>query len=345
MKFREKWIDMSRSIVMILVIFGHIGTYLISKGYHNSIMPAFFMLTSAIKIPGFFAISGYLFNDKQGNWVEFLKNKVQKILVPYLCLGMISMILNILNRWIQLGAWDQNITKYALNYFKNYLLGKNLWFIPCLFVVEIMFFIIKKICRDNLLSISFLSLVICVIGYFWSETRVTIPWRLDTALICVFFLFIGYFLRYLSDTKKIILTSKMFLFSFLVYIILAFVSFNLYQWKNLDVNQNYYYNFLLCIIMIIVGIIVLFSGCKILPSCWLLNFIGQNTLTYFTFHLFFAKIVFKVFERFTNVLEYIGFLPLAISICIITLIFMIPFVKLINKYFPFIVGKSYRSSL
>lgn len=53
---REKWLDIARGIVMIMVILGHIGSFLIGKGFGGKSMSIYFMLTSAIKIPGFFAI-------------------------------------------------------------------------------------------------------------------------------------------------------------------------------------------------------------------------------------------------------------------------------------------------
>lgn len=51
---REKWLDIARGIVMIMVILGHIGSFLIGKGFGGKSMSIYFMLTSAIKIPGFF---------------------------------------------------------------------------------------------------------------------------------------------------------------------------------------------------------------------------------------------------------------------------------------------------
>lgn len=50
---REKWLDIARGIVMIMVILGHIGSFLIGKGFGGKSMSIYFMLTSAIKIPVF----------------------------------------------------------------------------------------------------------------------------------------------------------------------------------------------------------------------------------------------------------------------------------------------------
>ena len=53
-----------------------------------------------------------------------------------------------------------------------------------------------------------LSGILCIIGYMWSEPGVYLPWRVDTACVCILFVYIGYLIRNLEDIRKIIL-SKM----------------------------------------------------------------------------------------------------------------------------------------
>lgn len=342
MRQREDWIDLSRSIVMIMVIFGHIGSFLTGKGYQSSNLSVYFMATSAIKIPGFFVISGYLFNDRQGRWNDFVKNKIIKILVPYFFLGFISMAMNVLIYMYHVGAWNEQVKLYFINYFKNYLLGKNLWFIPCLFVVEVIFFVIKKISKNNLLLMGFLSIACCCAGYFWSKPEIAVPWRIDTALICIFFLYLGFMLQSYPIFKGFILSFKGFIFSLIIYTGMGILSYTMYGWKNLDVNRNYYYNFILCMFMIIAGTMLLFSFCKLVNSNRILSFIGQNTLAYFAFHLFFVKIIYKFIVNWKFFDNCTSFMIKTFILCFITLICMAPFIGFINKYIPIIVGKNSR---
>lgn len=51
---RKIWVDLLRGFAMLLVIMGHIAKT-------ESI---FFLLTSPFKMPLFFAITGYVFNDR-----------------------------------------------------------------------------------------------------------------------------------------------------------------------------------------------------------------------------------------------------------------------------------------
>ena len=55
---RKDWIDVLRAIAVLFVIYGHMG-----RG-----MWLYYVSTSPIKIPLFFAISGYLFNERDGDF-------------------------------------------------------------------------------------------------------------------------------------------------------------------------------------------------------------------------------------------------------------------------------------
>ena len=58
---RLAWIDVLRALAIILVVFGHqVGGEIV-----------FFLFTSPVKMPLFFAISGYVFSMRGGNDVLF----------------------------------------------------------------------------------------------------------------------------------------------------------------------------------------------------------------------------------------------------------------------------------
>lgn len=336
---REKWLDIARGIVMIMVILGHIGSFLIGKGFGGKSMSIYFMSTSAIKIPGFFAISGYLFNDKGGNVIKFLKNKIIKILVPYFSLGAVNMFLNIIITWKHVGKWSPWMTKYACKYVTKFFLGKNLWFIPCLFTVEIIFFVVKKITKSNLVLMGILSAILCAAGYMWSVPEVYRPWRVDTALMCIWFVYIGYFVRNISKFREFVLSKKAVALFTIMYSLLCIISYTKYGFSNLDINRAVYYSFKLCMIMIVVGIMFLFSIGKLINSNRILEFIGQNTLAYFILHTFFFKFTVFILEKISILRLLKNTFLNATMVTIITLIIMVPVLLIINRYFPIVVGK------
>ena len=60
-KSRKDWIDALRALAIILVVLGHQ-----LRG-----VAEYFIFTSPIKMPLFFAISGYLFKARNGHNVDF----------------------------------------------------------------------------------------------------------------------------------------------------------------------------------------------------------------------------------------------------------------------------------
>ena len=112
---RKLWIDSLRGIALLLVIYGHC-------------IPSwkdFFIITSPVKMPLFFAISGYLFNPRNGDVKKFFKNLFFKLFVPWIILGMIWPYTDPFHRFISL------------------LLGYD-WFMPTLILSEIIWFYIRK---------------------------------------------------------------------------------------------------------------------------------------------------------------------------------------------------------
>ena len=80
---RKNWIDVLRAAAMLLVIYGHL------LGGHDH--ANFYMVTSPVKIPLFFAISGYVFNDRGGDTVAFLKKTWRGLVVPLLFFSIVLM--------------------------------------------------------------------------------------------------------------------------------------------------------------------------------------------------------------------------------------------------------------
>ena len=83
-KARKNWLDAARALAMLFVIFGHVGNEL----FANSITAdaAYFPVLSVInpvKVPLFFAVSGYLFSDKNDNAKRFFGKMLTGRLIPY----------------------------------------------------------------------------------------------------------------------------------------------------------------------------------------------------------------------------------------------------------------------
>ena len=131
-KPRYDWLDAIKAVAMAFVIFVHLGL----NGFTT-----FVMYTSFLKLPLFFAASGFVFNPKKQMSVkEFLITRSKRILVPYLCL---SVILCIFDLFTYQGTFTEWI-KYSLDLI---CMGKIMWFFPTLFLCNFLMFIIFKITK------------------------------------------------------------------------------------------------------------------------------------------------------------------------------------------------------
>lgn len=184
-----------------------------------------------------------------------------------------------------------------------------------------------------------LSAILCAAGYMWSVPEVYRPWRVDTALMCIWFVYIGYFVRNISKFREFVLSKKAVALFTIMYSLLCIISYTKYGFSNLDINRAVYYSFKLCMIMIVVGIMFLFSIGKLINSNRILEFIGQNTLAYFILHTFFFKFTVFILEKISILRLLKNTFLNATMVTIITLIIMVPVLLIINRYFPIVVGK------
>ena len=70
-----------------------------------------------------------------------------------------------------------------------------MWYLPCLFVSDIIFYFLIKM---NRYKGSIVSCVFLLIGYILSINDIVLPFSLETALIAIFFIYFGYL--YLEKT-------------------------------------------------------------------------------------------------------------------------------------------------
>ncbi len=320
-KQRKLWIDALRGLAMIFVIFGHRCPGFI--GY--------FVFTSPIKIPLFFAITGYVFNPRGGDTKIFFKNLFFKIIIPWIFLSLFPFKL----LYSLLGF----SSKTVFEQFYIFLSGSSLWYMPCCIIAEIIHFFVRKFCKQMRLIYS-VSILIMITGVLLSQHHIGKFANFNTACIAQGFLAVGLFIREfsrdLNERKRYIL-----ILSFVViYVILGLLTLHFYPGKCMDVHLNYYYDYIICSLMIIIGLICVFLLFEFIfefKKMKILTFIGQNTLVYYMLN---AK-VYLVFQKFLKICHLsleegpAGWFITTIVLCVGCGIISV----ILNKYVPFLVGK------
>ena len=211
----------------------------------------------------------------------------------------------------------------------------GLWFLPLLFLVEVLLMVVYKGIRSkNLRAAS--VLFITEMGFLYADKiGKALPWGLDAALVVIFFLYAGYVF------KQICLSSWMngkqkdiFKYAIIgVGLLFANIIFNNYNMKligdNADMYSLRYGNEIIYILSALAGIgfisIVLGYILKNVKSrFW--RFMGRNTLHIYCLHGLALMFVRKVLNLYVikeeDSLRVIG-IDIVLSVCTFLLCFVI----------------------
>lgn len=219
---RVEWIDIFKLFGIVAIFCGHLGKE--TGGLHDFVF--------IYHVPLFFFASG-IFADrlKDLSFWKSVQKKFQQIMIPYLFFVAVSMIVIILTT-------DENIYTY-FGYGKQFVFGirnqmyaSSLWFFPCLFVMSILFDLLRRVFRKRILLLV-VSLMIYFVTILILPNRpdVTPSWifNIDSAMHYLIYYTVGYLLcerlrkesKEVSGVKKIIqVASVLFL---MVYTLLVYM--------------------------------------------------------------------------------------------------------------------------
>ena len=253
---RKGWLDVLRGLAILLVVYGH----------HVGDCPGFFLYSSPVKIPLFFAISGYLLNSER-TLVDFMKRMARTLIVPWLLLGIARVLFLMPFR-----GWDYFGTGVI-----RLLTGDDLWFMPCFILAEILHFLLRKYCHPTWLLV-LLSFAAFAAGLFLHRIGWLNICMVNRALSVQPFFLTGYFFRRYEDVL-IRMKWGYILLGALAYTGLCFLAPYLFPSFELDVHRNLFVCPPYCLALIFLGCTTLFIAArKALVNTPVLRFCGQNTL-------------------------------------------------------------------
>lgn len=186
---RVDWIDIAKGLGMLAVVWGHICC----EGWSNDLVYSF-------HIPLFFFLSGLVFNGKKHrDFFQFLKNRARRLLLPYFIYSVITWLFWVLFTRYSGKPCDDYLSPLLQTFVAQgsggYLVHNvALWFIPCLFCVELIFYPIGK-CESKWVRL-FCCIAIAGIGMILEHTfgkayLNTMPWNLDSAFMAMPFYCVG----------------------------------------------------------------------------------------------------------------------------------------------------------
>ena len=184
---RIDYIDIAKGLGMLAIIWGHI----MLSGWSCKMVYGF-------HIPVFFMLSGMCFNQKKYNtFGELIVRRIKTLLVPYVIFSVVTWLVYVAGVLVLHYDTITNCWYYmlqtALAQGSDGYLRHNvaLWFVTCLFVVDILYYFISKLSDVAILVISVLCAVVGVLFSKHYFNITTLPWSFDSALVAMPFFAFG----------------------------------------------------------------------------------------------------------------------------------------------------------
>lgn len=322
---RKLWVDALRGMAMFFVVMVHAVARKLDDWQF------FYIFTSPLMIPLFFAISGYVFSDKRISHAAFFKGIFFRLVVPMVVLSLlpVSFILSFSRGW-----------RYFARACYNLASGVTAWYIPCCIVAEILHFYVRRLCKRPA-AVALVSVLLCSAGFVMARLNVMNFAMINRAFIAQAYLLIGYLFRKYEE-KFSALKPACIAVGGALYMIMTVVSLILYPGQYMDIHLNQYYNIPLCMAMILVGCFTAFmlaGRIRRMPRA--LVYLGQNTFVCYMLHNMVFMLWAKLFSMM-NVAPPSGWIAAAAKACFACIVCCI-IAAFINRFIPEAAGKRRKS--
>ena len=188
---RLEYIDFAKAFGMLLIVWGHIRL----GDWSNAFVYAF-------HIPLFFFLSGMVFSKKRyPDFKSFLLKRVNSLIKPYIVFSVLT--------WIVWAAFSYvthaNVDSYWMPLAETFIAQGSggfllhnvpLWFVTCLFIVEIIYYFLADLKRLWIMTI---TIVMAAISY-WAINNLEcfditlLPWNIEVAMLAIPFYAAGHWI-------------------------------------------------------------------------------------------------------------------------------------------------------
>lgn len=324
-KKRIEFIDLAKGVCILLVVLGHLVPIVNLK----------LSFIFCIRMPLYFCLSGLFFKD-YGGLRNFTIKKVNKILVPFIFWYIASYIFYYLGATVL----DGNVSEYHYYdiFVKPGIFNVPIWFLLCLFWSNLIFFIIKAVCRNERIVLAGVLAATCI-GWAMIHYNVFNFLYIGSAFSCMPFFYMGYLFKRSSllypgssKTKDILIMTA----SLVVALLFAFSVENpprLLYLTNEVVAGNPI-TIYCCAVAFVTALLLI---CKLIGRIPFIVWLGRYSIIVLVTHILLRVIYFTLLNKL---------LPSSIAIeikqiadfCLVvaSMLIVIPFCK---RYLPYVTAQ------
>ncbi|HCW52554.1 MAG TPA: hypothetical protein DG753_02185 [Clostridium sp.] len=324
MKQRLNYLDITKGFSIALVVLGHI----IPPG-NTSLRNWIY----SFHIPIFFIISGYLINLSKDviPIPKFIQKKFNALIIPYISFALINYFFIMYNLYIKQELDQKTLIIYFI-YIIKFCGRSAIWFLPCLFISEVLFKLLThKVSNNHLRLIIIFSLFI--IPFFIKADSDTLLLVLLRSFTALGFIAIGNLLY-----KPITNINSSFFTLLILFITNVFLAlFN----GPVDLFALKFNNIIIYIINSIIGSLALILLSKKVSFSVFFKYIGKNSLIIMGTHILTINLV-NTFLIDTLSLNLAYTYPSRYHALLFSIVLLIevPIIFVFNNYLNFTLGKT-----
>lgn len=332
-KKRIEWIDYTKGFGICMIMLAHVSQYFPVFGPIKDYICSFHVVI-------FFMVSGYLASIKSGSPMD-IKQRSKVLLIPYI-------VFSLINSGVKLGvlALQGGITgEIVRQELKELLFTGNgtVWFLLCLFFIETIFNMLCKVGINR--SFILVCSILLMIAVYWRMTpKNVITIVLSRVVVGMGYYSIGYFLhkKSVKDVVPVMGAIILLLIGGIPEILFGC------QTDFFEGIFQYPIQSIVSAAATCSGYMFIFdkiekSG-KLINIRKFLNYFGRNSLIVMLIHPLLLQVVMYPFGN--EVVELQGIISVMVCtvIYVLLVIVEIPFIEIINRYFPVILGRGRVSS-
>lgn len=323
---RIEFIDLAKGICILLVVQIHV--------YGDTSVDVFKMM-SLFRMPLYFVLSGLFFKTYDG-FFSLFKKKTNKLLIPFLFVFVFTIIpLHVFFDYI-IGNKCFSLNDLFFEEYGRLYHGINgaVWFLLCLFQINLYFYLIVVISKNNNCLIILLSCLIGSIGYYIDYYNYYLPLWIDSSLTALPFFVFGYEIRKFTN----ILENEFSLRNVFVLVISLFILISVYCICGgtdffIGFDDNHFkINILGLYVGGVSGTMCILMVAKYFKKLPIVSYIGRYSIIVLSTHLLFIFLARNLFYQLKIDQEDV---IINTILFVVIVLLSIPTIVFVKKYLPY----------